>query len=435
MLCLFPPGQGLTQDKPLVKWLKENRKLSVVELPALLADFLLSAAGTIEGQIPGELSHCIEAFRMDRGDVLLSRKTEIYAEAIEEIARGGIQSPAPFFRSPPPDADTVWGKGQMADRDAVTVSIGLAYADVTSSQKDNLCAVRDLFRSSKEGRGAGDLNKLMPRGGFISIADDLLPRLGRKKELRDSEPIARLMGYWRDEERRNLLDLSRILSLTQFLQLNADEDTSRMLESLWRTARMSFEVLDVAGLGKKFDSDICPVLEDCTKVEAALKKDLGVAGIDFQEMETLVRSKQGILEFSGILGQAISDGGTSAPLVQQITGIFAKALLERIDKEVRVLASTLSAVKRAHQELRAASSNLSRNFFEYRKAVQFSGITQKIVEVVIKEQMNLSVQPKWTELEMTLLDRKEYLVGISSDLGKLEKKLGELETLVGQVGT
>jgi hypothetical protein len=382
--------------------------------------------------IPGKLLNSLENFRQDRDDILLSRKSEIYSEAINESVKAAIAYPTTFCGTTPSDASTVWGKGQMADRDIATTSIALAFAELTEQERELLASIRELFRSGKDTRGAGDLNKLLPRGGFVSIADDLLPRYVRKRELRDSEPIGRLRGYWRDEEKSKLIGLAQILPLAQFLKLNGEEDTSRMLEALWRTVRMDFESFDTRILERRFDSEIRVCLEDCWSLEEALKR-VGATGIDYAALETLVKSKQGIIVLLSALRQSIADTGSAAPLVRQIVSIFSNALLDEVESNIRSLASVSGGTKRALEELTKTAANLKRNLFEHSKAAKFAGVTQEHLDRIIKDQMTIGGNPQWTTLESEIRNRREYLASISSSLGKLQTKLDDLEGLFSQV--
>lgn len=432
-LCLFPPGHAFKGEKPILNWLEENGKLTLAELPGLLTDFLLSAAGTIDGSTPGDLTKCLEKLKQEKEDILLKRRSEIYSEAIDEKVAATTTVPTSFCKSPPPDASTVWGKGQMADRDLAIYGLALAFADITDQEKEQLTVIRDLFRSGKEGRGAGDLNKLAPRGGFISIADDLLPRYLKKKELRDAEPVGRLKGYWRDEEKIKLIALAQILPVEHFLKIDVSEDPSRVLEALWRTVRMDFEPIDTTGLLTRLESEVKPALEDCHKLEETLKKDFGITGINYDNLESLVAARLGITSLIDTLQQSIADTGTSALLARRIVGAFCEALLGTIGKDIKSLASEAGIIKRTLQDLLVESDNLGKNFFEYPKAVKFAGTSQAMLEKTVMEQKTFTGTQEWSKLHSLLEERKDILTNMSSDLGKLEKKLNDLKGLFEQV--
>jgi len=430
ILCLFSTNEMLKEKKSLLTWLEKNEKLSFVELPPLLTDFLLSASGEIQGAIPGDLQLHLKNFKEDKGDILLSRKAEIYSEAINEIIRSNLPKPDTFYKSELPDTGTIWGKGQM-DRDVAIIGIALAFVELTTHERLLLAELRELFRSGKEGRGSGDLNSLMPRGGYITLSDDLLPRYGRKKELRDSEPVGRLKGYWRDEEKDKLVELARILSREYFLKLHSDEDINRLLEALWKTVRTDFDLMDLQTLIDKLERDISPVLEDCWKLEQEATNNLGLSGIDFGIKEKLVKANNGIKKLLEIAKESIKDAGVS-PLTKYIVKTFMNEVVENNEKDVRDLASSSSSVKRSVDELKKASDNIRKNFWEYRRATKFVGIKEDDIKAIVSKQMKLDGAPTLQGLETSVNERKEYLEAISKDLGLLDRKLGELQDIFKQ---
>ena len=429
VLCLFSTGEKLKENKPLLNWLEQNEKLKIVELPPLLTDFLLSSSGEIQGEIPGDLFSCLRNFKKNKEDVLLSRKTEIYDEAINEIKGNFLPRPEKFDKGALPDTDTVWGKGQM-DRDVAVIGISLPFIDLTFQERQLLAEIRELFRSGREGRGSGDLNPLMPRVGYIALCDDLFPRYGRKKELRDSEPVGRLKGYWRDDERGKLVELARILPFEHFLKLHPDENMNRLLEALWKTVRKEFDFKDVETLIQRYEREINPVLDDCVKLEQESIAEFGLSGIKFEDKdERLVKAKDSVKKFSEIAKEAVKDTGDAAPLIKCIVNTFMNAVDESNGKNVRNLASSSGSVKRIVSELKKVSENLKQNFWEYRKATRFLGIVEDNVKTIVSEQMKIGGTPTLQQLETSVKERREYLEDISKNLGLLDKKLEELHNV------
>src|SRR3990170_7469451 len=127
----------------------------------------------------------------------------------------------------------------------------------------------------------------MPRGGYIALSDDLFPRYVKKKDLKDSEPVVRLKGYWRSQELRELTELAHTLPLDAFLKLHPDENMNRLLEALWRSVRAEFDSENLEGAIQAFEKDIIPVLEECHKLESKTIRDFGVTGLDFGTYERL----------------------------------------------------------------------------------------------------------------------------------------------------
>lgn len=431
VLCLLPSGEKPDEEKPLVKWLKNNRKVEFLELPPLLTDFLLSAAGEIQDSIPADLRSNLSIFKEDKSDIILLRKTEIYSEAISEKIKS-LGKPEIFDKGALPDTNTIWGKGTM-ERDVAIIGISLAFVDLTTHEKNLLVELRALLRSSKEGRGSGDLNPLTPRGGYISICDDLLPRYGKKKELKDSEPIGRLKAYWREEEKDQLSQLARILSNQHFIKLHPEEDMNRLLEALWKTVRKEFEPEDLETIIQKYERKICPTLETGLKIENEGKDEFGLVGINFEDMEKLVKAKDGIRKITEIGKEALKDDGSAAPLVKCITFTFMEAVLKNIEKSVNVLESLSGAAERRLEELTKESGNLRKNFWEYSKATKFVGMTEDRMKSIIADQKKIGGNPTLQVLETTAKEKKEYLESISSNLSFLEKDLQKLDSLFTEI--
>lgn len=430
VLSVIATGEPSIEERPLLKWLIENKKFSIVELPSLLTDFLLSAAGEIEN-VPADLQVSMNNLKASREDVLLSRKAEIYDEAINDIVSGNLPKPDTFYKSTLPDAENIWGKGQM-DRDIAIIGLALAFTDLTTQERELLAQMRELFRSGKEGKGIGDLNPLMPRTGHVALADDLLPRFGRKKDLRDSEPIGRLRGYWRDEEKNALVELARILPMTHFLKLHSDENATRLLEALWKTTRKDFKVGHINAPIQKYVTNIYPVLNDCRTLEQEVKKDLSASGINFGDKEKLVKAKDGVQTLINIGNSAIAGTGGSADLVKFIVHSFMDTLVNNIEKDVRDLGISCSNTRTAFENLKHATSNLKQNFFEYPKAVKFVGLTDQGRDEIIASNMKVGGTPTLEQLQANMKDGKDNLEGISKELGYLERDLKGWEAIIDQ---
>jgi len=430
-LCAIATGETPKEEKPFLKWLLENRKLGIVELPSLLTDFLLSAAGEVD-DIPADLRQRMNSMKASKDDVLLSRKAEIYDEAIDEVVSDNLPKPDTLIKSALPDAEIIWGRGQM-DRDIAIMGIALAFTDLTTQERDLLANMRELFRSGKEGRGIGDLNPVTPRGGYIGLADDLLPRIIRKKELRDSEPIGRLRSYWRDQEKNALADLARILPMPSFLRLHPDENANRLLEALWKVARRDFKVEHLEALIQRYETGVLPVLGDCQALEQEVKRELSASGIDFGiNSEKLVKAKGGVQALIDIGKNAVALSGSSNDLLRYIVHSFMSALINNIESDVRNLGTLCNSTRIVFTELKRAADNFNRNFYEYPKAVRFAGLSEQLRDDTIGAQMKTTGTPTLEQLQASMKESKEYLEALSRELSNLERDLKGLEMVFNQ---
>ncbi len=437
VVCLFPTGEGLKLQAPVLKWLKKNGKLQVEQVPTLLADFLLSATGEIEASLPGDLRSCLDRLGEDKADVLLSRKTEIYREALIDIIEERAPKPRSFDKGALPDAETVWGKTQIAERQVAVGGLALAFADFSHAQRELLARVRELFRGGREGRGTGDLNRLMPRGGYIALADDLLPRYGRRKQLADSQVVRRIQGYWSDEEREELIQLARVLPLEKFLGLCRDENLNRVLEALWRTTRQDFTfdegTRSIQGSQKHVQQDILPTLAEAHKLEKEAREKFGATGIEFGSNEGFVKAKNGFEVLLDVINRTIDQKDAAGyPVLRSIVEMFMSAL--DVEGTTRAVRSDCVTARQALGQLTQSGENLRKNYWEYGKACKFIGLSSRdgLTELVSEEQ-KISGTFTLRGLAEEARERAEHLEEISARLGRLDAKLGELGDMFGQI--
>lgn len=431
-ICLLPPTEKLKAKKPLINLLERNQKVKFIPLPPLLSDFLFSSSGEIMGEIPGELQEYLKIFKEDKEDILLGRKASIYAEALSYVIKTSPIAPKIFCRDDAQinkDAQQTWGSSYIGDRETAVAGMALAFVDLTSQQKELLAGLREVFKGGREGAGVGDLHGFLPsKGGYSTIPDDILPRYGRKKELKDAEPIQRLKIYWRDEEVKELTDLCRILSLENFLQLHQDEDKKRILAALWRAKRNEFDYNEFDNLVNRVENAIVPVLRQCTSLEKEYAKHLGLSGIDFEQYENLVKSSIGFEKLLSISKQIASD---SHPLLKCLMKILLEPL--EIEKDARELEVKCQNTKKALDELVKAREDLEKNYWQYRKATKFAGLKKEELETLVAEQMKINGEYTLEELRNEVIGKKEYMETISSKLAALETRLNQLDEIFVEI--
>lgn len=428
VLCLFATGEMLKdKKKPLTTWLGKNGKLKFIQLPPLVTDFLLSATGEIQGGIPGDLHLCLTNFKENKEDILLSRKSEIYSEAIGEIVTISLPKAEVYYKGVPPDAVDIWGKTKIRDRDPMVNGIALAFANLKREEIQMLADLRELFKGGREGRGTGDLHGFMPSGGLPTLTDDLLPRYGTRKELKDSEPISRLSIYWRDDERDRLVELAHILPLDDFLKLHPDEDMNRVLEALWRVVRNEFDYNGLDSLTQDLEKEVLPVLRQCEDLEQDGIKNFGLSGMKFEDYETLVKSKGSFEKLLEIAKESTNPERSISPLPKYVVNLLMSSL--DIKSDIRKLESLSNTVMRALEELANSRENLKKNFWEYPKATKFLATTEDKIKAIAAEQSKMDGTPTLQQLEKDARERKQYLDEVSTSLSDLNRKLTSLENI------
>jgi len=430
VLCLLPYGEDLKKEekKPLFKWLEGNDKLKVVKLPHLLTDFLLSASGELTA-IPGNLLEILEDLKEDKEDVLLSRKTGIYEKALTDTVKDELPKPRTFYNGSPPDADSVWGRTQMAYRMIAVDGIGLAFSHLKPEERLLLAELRELFKGTRDSGGIGDLRYLISgreppgKGGHTRLPDRLLPYQARGAGVTNTEVVEKIKTYWHSDEIDKIEDLATILPLDNFLKLHQDEDVSRLLEAIWRTVRGDFESEDLDGFIEKIEKDFISTLNACHELERA-GSQLGLGGIDFGEYERLVKSLPG---FEKLL-EVVRKSADASPLVKSIVSTLVESIND-VDSDVGNLGNSCNSAKRAMEDLSESAETLKRNFWEYKRAVKFVGLTEESIEQVINDQMKMVGTPDLEDMETEADERKNYLNEVSTSLSRLEQGLSQLEDL------
>ncbi|MCX5676479.1 MAG: ATP-binding protein [Planctomycetota bacterium] len=434
VLCLFPPDDVPRTDTGLALWCRQNGKLNTEQLPQLLADFLFSGTGDLSGSTPGDLRALLKVWVEDKTDVLLSRKAQIYQDALAEIVRGALPQPKLFCKDSPPDAENVWGGSQVSDRAVAVTSLSIAWAEFDAAQKASLAQLRDLFRSGKDGRGAGDLNKLKPRGGVIGMADDLLPRYGRAKTLTDSQVVQRVRDYWPDNDRTQLVGLAHQLPLERFLKLCPDENRQRFLESLWRSVRGQFGFGDRARTLEEYvrwlESEILPVLESATELEAKAKDSLGVTGIEFEDEESFVKAAGGFRSLRDMMKTCLDAAeGAAAQTAKALLELFASSL--DVAKSVRSLQTRCESARRALERVDRTADALLRNVWEYPKAVSLLETSEDEIKEFLAQERNVPETCTLADLSQKAADKAERFEEINQALKRLEDRLGDIAVSLG----
>lgn len=429
-LCLLPTGEAPEDAlvRSVVKWLIENRKLKVTHLQHLVSDFLFSASGEIERPLPGDLERTLTIFRENQDDVLLSRKTEIYQAALQDVAADELPRPRRFDRGHPPAADDVWGSSQISRVIAVR-GITLAFQELRVEEKRLLVELRELFRGGTEGRGSGDLQHLISgrggppgTGGHTRLPDRLLPYEDRRGMIKDTEVIERLRIYWGKEDRDTLGELARILPLDKYLRLYANEDKQRLLEALWRSVRREFEVDALDDLISRLETEVIPVLRDCDELER-LAAGYAVTGVEFEDDEELVKSLPGFEKLLDLLKKSVE----AEPLVKAIEWTLASEVDEKSHRFTR-LKQRCDGAQRTLHDLEESFQNLEHNFFwECEKAVEFTGLDEEDLQRLKETQLQMSGRFNPKELEDVAREGKTSLDDISLALNDLEEKLKAME--------
>jgi hypothetical protein len=113
------------------------------------------------------------------------------------------------------------------------------------------------------------------------------------------------------------------------------------------------------------------------------------------------------------------------PLVQSIVSILAETITD-IGGSIKTLNSLSSKAKRAIEDLNKSAQDLRKNFWEYKRAVEFIGLEEEDIEQIISEELRMSGTPDLQALEESARERKGFLDGVSTSLSGLDLKLKDL---------
>lgn len=432
VLYILPTDQQEGEKRMVHEWLERNGKLAKAVAPPLPAGFLLSSAGEIQQNIPGDLSKVLSDFQENNEDVILSRKARIYSEAIHDIVKSHLPRPTAFCKEIPPYSDTIWGKAQIGNRAIAIPGCALAFGGLNPVEKALAIQLRELFRGGREGRGAGFLHPFLGRAGHVSIADNLLPHYDRKRELRDSEPITRMRDYFGTLE-RELADLARLVPLNDFVKLENEEDRNRLLEAFWRATRGELDDTGLGELVERLEMEVVPVASEASTLEMQAIKHLGIAGVDFEDAEKVVRAKDGLGKLSQQANDVIQDKSSGAFVLRSLYKLFISELIDNVERNVRNLRSALGAVRGSLDDLNNASEDLRNNFWQCTKATQFAELKEDDIKAMISQEVQVDGTVTLHELETHARQATASLETLSERFSTLENSLGKLGTAFGGI--
>jgi len=310
----------------------------------------------------------------------------------------------------------------------------LAFTDLATEQKTLLARLRELYKGGREGRGAGDLTKLKPRGGTVTLADDVLPRLTMAKLPSDSGVIQRVQSYWVTEDREALSQLARLVPISPFVRLSEEPDRRRLLAALWRSTRQDFdfgeEYPNLLDLHRLVKNQVVPIVEEAHELERNVKEKLNMTGVTFDFDEVLVKAKGGLAELCDIMESALKlTDTTGASAVRIIVRIFAHEL--DASAHVKSLQVKCSAAKQATERLLRTADLLVKNFYEFPKAVRFLGLaSESVLQEYASEQLSIRRTLSPQQLTTEAQERHQRLDSVSGQLRRLQESLERLREVL-----
>lgn len=405
-------------EDELVKWLEKNDKLRKIELPSLLSHFMISLAGELSS-IPGNFNDFSRRLIENNEDIILSRKVRLHKEALLSIIKKNVPSPHRFFDQMLPYVDTVWGTSQITDNEIVIPGLSLAFATISSAQKNRLANIGELFMSRKGGMGAGYLNFALGRGGYATIANDLLPRLGRKKgQWKESPTINHLRMYLNDNEQNQLRQLVYSVPLDVFKIFGGDnKEVIRFLNALWTATKWDFDDGGFDSIVLWLKEDLVSVLDDAMEIQD------NIGGIDFAEKKgNFIRAHNSFKKLLRYSEEARNEDNKENKIVRTIIKIFLKNIKDININVIRELKDDVSSIKTLLRDLNRANNDLTKNFKENKVAKSFAGITKDDIDGFLDENRPRNNLPI-TDLREDMKGCIQEIDGLSSNIKTLEERL------------
>jgi len=422
-ICLFPSEDSRENiEGELIKWLEKNNKLRIIYLPSLLSHFMISLAGELS-DIPNDFDVISRDLIEDNEDVILSRKVRLHRGAIFNMIKKNIPIAHKFFDDTLPDVNTVWGTSQITDDEIVIPGISLAFLNINSVQKKMHANIRELIKSRRSGMGAGYLNFALSRGGYATIANDLLPRLGRKKgQWKESPTIEHLRNYLNDDEQNQLKQLAYSVPIDVFKILGGeDKEIIRFLEAFWRATKWDFDDSGFDSILLWLKEDLVSILDDVEEIQ----RDIG--GIDFdQKKGNFIRSHDSLKKLLQYAESAKNGDTKENKITRTIIKIFLKNIKDSNSNTIRDLKNDVSVIKNSLSSLKTSQNDLIKNFEENKLTKNFVGITKEDVDDFLegnKPRENLQIE----DLKEDIKGCIEDVEGLSSSIHTLGERLRKID--------
>jgi hypothetical protein len=406
-----------TDSEQLLKWLLDNKKLSVVKSPPSIRIFLLSLYG-YENRIPYNIDSIAENIKMSQ-ESLLKRRFELYYTALNELVEDNKLTPRYFFKDKvePKGLSDVWGVTQLKEEDVAVAGLALSFYNLPPNDKANLISLRELFKT-KERRG--DLADIKVGKGLPTLADDLLPRRGKREMIiNDAPSIENLKSFWTNDERRELEKLSTLLGLSEFSKLHENNNYKRILEAFWRATRDEFSIDGINELKRRL-KDVNEKLQFIQEVEKKSKDNSKLDLIFEESQENAVKALDGLkklveLSFVGKL-----------PIF--ILKLYLEATLDRIENLIINLHKSIQRVNEKLQNLNEKVDGIINNLSGKKEILEF--ISDKISFEDIKQKLkNLMV----INNDLNLSDAEQEIDGCLSSADTILTKIGELENKLSEL--
>ena len=397
----------------LLEWLQQHDRLHVAHLPLALTDFLLSLRDFgHEGDDPFPIAEQAQSQQN------LQRQVSFYSSRLRSYVsdvtcRPQVVTPAEVPRR---FSDLL---NRVADKDILALAIRQSFESMSPRVTGFLIDLRELVVNSKS---------LWKRGGFVSLADDVLPhrapRTGRNELAKIIDDLRLAFSSYAESLRR----LSMFVS-EEDIQFLSDEQACKVaLRSIWQTHRSGGDTDEELPRLNAQLTDFVTTLKSAKEVESALSKKNILA--NFGSVATLLEVLPQIEAVQRnvttlVKGQAGSDGAFAANLYEQ----FVAALIESVESEVTSAKASLRRIRVAISSVDSSGKRIMEAATA--NAARFAEIQPNDLEKLM-EQL-LQAVAKNIGQDGSLDDTVKELEGLAQDCEMVESALGRLDDCYRQL--
>ncbi|NJE13778.1 hypothetical protein [Thermococcus sp. LS2] len=412
------------RENSLLEWLIEQGKLDIRPLSAMLRDFMLSIYKEGKYNPPIDI-RVVKSDIEDTDDKLMKRRFYLYysslkeyIEETEDVLKSRLRI---FFEEDRvlPGAESSWGDKQVKEDKIVVPGLALAFYPIPIKDKEKLSKLAKLFGSKR----GGGLSSLMPRKGYPTVADDLLPR-GKGE---DTNIIEKVRMFWSEKDKKSLEQLARILLLEDFKKLgNGDINKERLLEAFWRAVRNEFDDSGLPRAINRFHYEIAEKIEEISAIDGRIRREFELNIIyDNKDERKIMDSAKAFEELRELV-----DSGFESKLGRHILQIYLEGLCEKNGEVIKTLYQKLKGIDKKLNELEVYINRVVDLLENDSRLRQYVSNREQILE---KLKLLKQFEGKEIEIENVMnivIERINELRRVESILDNINKQLEEFESIL-----
>lgn len=336
MIVLLPHDAEEWQPSGFLHWLAQHERLHVLHLPLALTDFLLSLRDYAkEGTDPFPVAEQAESQQNLQRQVAFYR-SRLRSYVDDATCRARVVTPNDIPRR------FTEVLSRVADKEVLALTTRQAFEGLSPQVQGFLVDLRELVTNTKA---------LWGRGGYISIADDMLPHRSPRTERVEAAKMLDDMKAVFSSYLDSLRSLVTFVDEQDIEYLSDDAACKIALRSLWQTKRGSGGgASEALGRYSAQLNDIVATLQKAKETESKLTA-IGLLA-DFGNLGILMESLPSLEKVTNATAELLkAHGGADRRLAATLFERFLEALIEAVVSEVSKTKATLSRIGGALENL------------------------------------------------------------------------------------